>query len=344
MRSLCDLDSNSPEPANPLRAESPLEHEQQEVQGGSSTQPKRAPHMEGTLMRKAIQSLLGVTIVTLAATVAAEPSTPRVTFDHKGPQRTAIHRLALQDGEAFEVVITNTAEACFDYSVSRVVGKRAPQLTGGLVLRPKVLTLVHDKRYGGYIVSIQRSSTDDDDECAQAPAASLENSSVIISVETPSWELAVSGGFTVNGLTNPVYGSVKNDAGQDIVVEDLDARDDASLGVASLLHVYHQSQPPWVPSLGFGLGINEASKPAYYIGAFWRLGRVAMIGGGAVIGSVARLPVGVEVGGELSDPNLLANLPTRVETQWFVAISFSFLGGREPFEKPFAPPQEAGAE
>lgn len=293
-------------------------------------------------MRRAMMSFLGLVTVTLAATAAAESSTPKVTFDHKGSQRTVIHRLTLQDGERFEVVIQNTVERCFDYSVSRIERVREPQLEAALALAPKTLELVHDKQYAGYIVSIQRSSSDG--ACGDPPAKSLEDSSVIISVETPSWQLAVSGGFTINGLTNNVYGSVENDEGLDIVVEDVDARDDATLGVASFLHVYHEAQPVWLPGLAFGLGINETSKPTYYIGGFWRLGRVAMVGGGAVIGSVARLPVAVKVGGELSDPNLFTDLPTRVETRWFVAISFSFLGGREPFEKPFGPPQEAGGE
>jgi hypothetical protein len=284
--------------------------------------------------------------VAAAATSVAEPgakSGASVVFDHRGGQRTAIHQLSLGNGQEFDVVINNTAEDCFDYSIERVESSRTAleAVAGAISLAPKVLSLKHEEKFGGYIVSVQRRSSEGG--CGEGEAGRLKDSTIIVSVETPGWEVEVSGGFTASGLTNAVYGTVKNQAGDDIVVLDDSARDDASLGVASFLHVYHKGQPWWTPSLGFGLGINETSKPTYHLGAFWRLGRTTLLGGGIVLGSVDRLPVGVEVGGALSDPNLIATLPTRVEAQWFVGISFSFLGGKEPFEKPFAPPQEAKA-
>jgi hypothetical protein len=297
---------------------------------------------EGVRVRPLLVGLLVSGGLLPASAAAAGATKPRasVSYDHRGAQRTAIYRLSLKDGQGFDVVINNTAESCFDYSVEQVAARDTGlEATGGIALATKVIPLVHSKEFGGYIVSIQRSS--DTGACAQGDAKPLKDSSIIVSVETPGWEVEVSGGFTASGLTNPVYGTVRNEQGNDVVVEDVGARDDASLGVASFLHVFHSGQPGWMPAIGFGLGINETSKPTYHLGAFWRLGRAALVGGGVVLGSVDRLPVGVEVGGTLSDPNLLAQLPTRIDTQWFVGISFSFLGGKEPFEKPFGPPQKA---
>lgn len=289
--------------------------------------------------------VLGGWLPALALAADTNPKTrASVVFDHRGAQRTVMHHLSLKNGQKFDVVINNTAEACFDYSVERVAaqGPGPEGATTAIELKPKVLSLVHEDKYGGYIVAVRRRVSVD--TCMQGDAKSLEDSTIIVSVETPGWDVEVSGGFTASGLTSPVYGVGQNEAGSSIVIEDADAKDDASLGVASFLHVYHKGQAPWVPSLGFGLGINETSKPTYHLGAFWRLGHACLLGGGVVLGSVDRLPVGVEVGGALSDPNLLAKLPTRVETQWFVGISFSFLGGKEPFQKPFGPPQEAEAK
>jgi hypothetical protein len=285
----------------------------------------------------------------LPALVMAAETSPEarasVMFDHRGVQRTAIHQLSLKKGQEFDVVINNTAEACFDYSVERVIAQQHSGLEAAptaVQLKPKVLALVHEDKYGGYIIAVRRRVSAG--ACMEGDAKLLEDSTIIVSVETPGWEVEVSGGFTASGLTNAVYGVVRNEAGSSILIEDADAKDDASLGVASFLHVYHKGQASWLPSLGFGLGINEASKPTYHLGAFWRLGRACLLGGGFVLGSVDRLPVGVEVGGILSDPNQLVKLPTRVDTQWFVGISFSFLGGKEPFQKPFAPPQKAEAK
>jgi hypothetical protein len=287
--------------------------------------------------------VLGGWLPALALAADANPKTlASVVFDHRGAQRTVTHHLSLKNGQKFDVVVNNTAEACFDYLVERTPAQvaalaRPPETA--IELKTKVLSLVHEDKYGGYLVAVRRRVSAG--TCMEGDAESLEDSTIIVSVETPGWEVEVSGGFTASGLTSPVYGVGKNEAGSSIVIEDADAKDDASLGVASFLHVYHKGQAPWVPSLGFGLGINETSKPTYHLGAFWRLGRACLLGGGVVLGSVDRLPVGVEVGGALSDPNLLAKLPTRVETQWFVGISFSFLGGKEPFQKPFGPPREA---
>jgi hypothetical protein len=258
-------------------------------------------------------------------------STADICFDHVNdpPQKSFVR--TFKDGQSFAVVIANTAEACFLYDVEPVRVEKA--LESGVSLKAKTLSVTHDRQYGGYIINIRRRSREFD--CGKDQIGAPKDATLMILADTDSWEVRVGGGFTGSGLTNPVYAVRKDEQATNILIENPDVRDDLSLGVGSFLHVYRKNWKRVIPSVTFGLGISESKNPTYYLGPFWRLGDQAFLGGGVAFGPVDSLPPELRLGDEVSDANALNQLPKRVDTQWFFGMTFTFLGGKEPFEKPF---------
>jgi hypothetical protein len=268
----------------------------------------------------------------LRADDASKDDTQTIPFNHAKDGPSAAFSLRLKPKEKFVIDITNTAEKCFDYDVENVPFHGAQ---AGDIGRTEVsLPIVHEDKYGGYIVHIRRKK-DLEEVCNAAPAKDLKDATIIIAVETLGVEVAFGGGFTISQLTDPVYAARPAAGGGSVVERDKSAEDDFSLGVAAFLHVYGKSWPKAAPAVTFGLGINGANEATYYVGPFWRLGDQAYLGGGVVFGSVARLPTGVHTGDPITDPNVLTDLPTRTDAAAFVGFSYTFLGNKEAFQKPF---------
>jgi hypothetical protein len=59
------------------------------------------------------------------------------------------------------------------------------------------------------------------------------------------------------------------------------------------------------------------------------------LGFGLAFGAVDHLPAGVREGDVVTDANLLANLTPRMDHAGFIGFSYTFLGGKAAFEKPF---------
>ncbi len=128
----------------------------------------------------------------------------------------------------------------------------------------------------------------------------------------------------------------------DIAVRDRDAEDDQALGFAGFIHMNHRRWKNWAP-LSFGLGIGEESKLSFFLGTSWELYDKAYLTGGWNWASVDRLPSGQQLNQPLTDPNALSNLDSRIDSDFFIAVSYTFLGDRAPFKKPFAPLEVRGA-
>jgi hypothetical protein len=264
--------------------------------------------------------------------VLAADGDQAIVFDHIKNAPSASYFLRLKPKEEFVIKITNTAPQCFDYQVESV--PKSGSEAKGLTTVP--LEVVHDEKYGGYIVDIRRKSNPEDPDCnTLQDMKGLKDATIIIAVETLGVEVAFGGGFTISQLTDPVFAARPAAGGGSVVERDKSAEDDFSLGVAAFLHVYGKSWPKAAPAVTFGLGINGANEATYYVGPFWRLGDQAYLGGGVVFGSVARLPTGVHTGDPITDPNVLTDLPTRTDAAAFVGFSYTFLGNKEAFQKPF---------
>lgn len=259
-----------------------------------------------------------------------------VTFDHLASDDDRSYELRPRHGEAFEVRIKNTCPDVFAYEVKGIVRERgAEDEPGARTAKPleeKVLPVVHDEKYGGYIVTITRTA----DTAPCADAEKLQNRTLLISTPTETWDLSFSGGFTLSSLSSPQYylRPHPSDAAKKQVQQDPDKEDDANLGIATYVHVFHQRMP-WLAGT-FGLGIRDQNRTEYFLGGGVRLSDKATVNAGVVYGSVSRLKNGVNLVDPVSDDNVLNDLPTRTKRGFFIGVSYSFIDVRGKLQQPFA--------
>lgn len=142
------------------------------------------------------------------------------------------------------------------------------------------------------------------------------------------WDLALTGGFVVTGLVDPVYalGSV---TGQPIrvVVRQRNQESTVNLGVAMFAQVYHD-RVSWIAPLSLGIGVRGDSRATVYLGSALRFGSHASFTGGVAIGPTTALPAGVVEGRAVADTNLLSNPRTRTTSSWFVGATYTFASVR----------------
>ena len=263
---------------------------------------------------------------------------PDVDFNHRTGQETA-YTLHLNHGEEFTITIKETCEARFSYEV-RGIRRDEPEPSGTertrtpVPLASKSLTIPHNDAYGGYVVSISELPPGPRPSCTRIDE--LEPKIFIIFTPKRDWALSFSGGFTVSGLTNPVYALQPHPTETDKkqIIEDPDKRDAANLGIATFVHMYHESWP-WVGPM-FGLGIRESNQTEYYFGGGVRLNDKATINLGIAFGPVSRLPAGINVMEPVAADINLTDLPTRVQRSLFMGISYSFISVGDRIQQPFA--------
>lgn len=276
--------------------------------------------------------------ISATAQQAAEKNVRFASFDHLNTAGDRSYQLHLSDGETFQVRILNTCPDVFSYEIHGIVREEAgsggvDQRSGGQLKKEHVIPVVHDEKYGGYIVTIKRT-------LATAPCgdatAKLENRTLMISTPKMSWDLSFSGGFTLSSLNSPHYylRPHPSEAGQKQIQEDPDKTDDANLGIASYVHLYHHRMP-WLAGM-FGLGIRDNNKTEYYLGGGLRFSDKATFNLGAVFGPVSRLKDGNNLTDAISDDNVLTDLPSRTRRGFFVGLSYSFIDVRGKLQQPFA--------
>lgn len=138
------------------------------------------------------------------------------------------------------------------------------------------------------------------------------------------WDLALSGGFVVTGLVDPVYalGNIPGMTSR-VVVRQRVQESSVNLGAAMFAQVYHDRYS-WVAPLSFGIGVSGASRATFYLGSALRFGPHASFTAGVAIGPVATLPAGVVEGRTVTDTNFLSNLGTRTTRSWFTGVTYTF--------------------
>jgi hypothetical protein len=142
------------------------------------------------------------------------------------------------------------------------------------------------------------------------------------------WDMALTGGFIVSGLTDPVWalGTVTGQPTR-VVVRQTARESAVNLGVAMFAQVFHDRWP-WAAPLSFGVGIREDSRATFYMGSALRFGTHASFTAGVALGSVAALPAGVIEGRPVTDTNVLSNLVTRTTHSWFAGATYTFVSLR----------------
>jgi hypothetical protein len=282
-------------------------------------------------------------LLSVGSTASAQGGAPgaqtfkSVSFNHKDSKADESRTLRVGNGETFKISILDTCEDLFTYDVHGVLREEkppsAPGLKGGAKLQPKVLTVVHDTKYGGYIVTMTRKNLP---TVPCEGAGDLASRTLVIFTPQEDWDLSFSGAFTLSSLSNPMYylRAHPDDATKKQVQEDTGKSDAVNLGIGAFVHLFHQRHP-WAAGT-FGLGIREGNKMEYFLGGGLRASDKATINAGIVFGPVNRLPNGVDTTRPVSDDNVLNDLPTRIARGFFVGISYSFIDVRNKFQTPFA--------
>lgn len=286
-----------------------------------------------------------------------DPTKGELCFDHAGGVDIA-RSVKIGDGKTITVRIKNTCPNEFNYSITEVLAEAPAQPPsaakgGGCKPEDKVITIVHDKRYGGYLIGIEKKDPNKIVETKNGNV--LKNLQLVISVETAAWNIDTYGGFTVSGLTNPRFAIEMRDFSmtdsatgmttteqKPFVIRDTGAEDDVNLGIAAFAHIYHRRMKPF--ALTFGLGISEENDTTYYTGLSWRFGARGALTLGYAWGEVDRLPAGTKFDQPVA-ADLLSSLDSKIKGDFFFSYSFSFIDARDRLKKPFAgaKPQMSGA-
>ncbi len=149
----------------------------------------------------------------------------------------------------------------------------------------------------------------------QAPAASDASR---------GWDLALTGGFSMSGLTDPVW-ALEAVAGRPtrVLLRERNEESTVSVGLGMFAQVYHD-RLSWIAPLSFGIGLRNDGRATFYLGPALRFGPHASLTGGVAIGPVAALPAGVLEEQPVGDPNFLRNLGSRTTRSWFAGVTYTF--------------------
>jgi hypothetical protein len=302
-------------------------------------------------MAKFVHVVLIVAFLPAAAVAGAEK---QVFFDHLKPEEV-MGRVDVRSGEEFTIVIRNTLPDQFDYDVRGVktvpaekVQVQQETLIAGFsvpVVREKQIPVTHVGRYAGYIINVKPKTGIDEPvggalppEGTAAPKpVELRSVTFIVVVDQIGWAMEFAGGFVVSGLRSPFYELQTEEvsgANKQKVVRAPDKEDDVKLGISAFIHCFHERFPHLAAT--FGLGVNEGNQATYYLGGTWRCGGSCAFTSGIALGSVATLPTGVSEGAFVDDANVLGKLDSRIGKSWFFSVSYTFLGDKGLFKKPFA--------
>ena len=271
---------------------------------------------------------------TFAVPVSGEvcpAGTPVVTFDHGAQADVLSGAVRRADGEQFVIRVVNTKPTEFTYTVAGAVAVAqdpANMMMSADDVHDECVT--HDKKFGGYIMKVEPKA---------GTTPGLSTKLIMVHVATEDWQVEFGGAFPVAWFKSPQYALAPLGDGNLRVIRDDGTDEDPKtdpfrLGGAAFVTTYHEKRPH--VGLTFGLGVDDETSATYFFGGTLRLGKQAGLTAGLALGSVSRLPSGVNVGDTTTNPNLLADDPQRTTTAFFVALSYSFLGSANTLKAPFA--------
>ena len=238
-----------------------------------------------------------------------------VSFDHFTGKDQSIS-INAKAGEAINISIQNTCASKFRYELGGIpLPSPPPAKNGTSNLSPNIcpaethpITQIHDPQFGGYYISVDpingptvtAAKLDKDgkpivgEDGRPIEAKELSKATYLVLVRTDQWDLAFSGGFTISDLTDPVFVTRVDDAMQNIVARDTSSEDSASLGLAAMVHIYHQKRP-WLAAT-FGIATGNDDETAYMVGPSYRFSDKAAVTFGYMFSPVDTLPNGVNIG------------------------------------------------
>lgn len=253
-----------------------------------------------------------------------------IIFDHLNNPDGYISRVFyLADGEAFEVTVTNTDTALFDYEVTGIKLIDDPEeLTGAEDPTVWTTTQEHSAEYGGYYVRVKFQAG------ANRSTTTLKPKTWIIATQEQRLRTDVQVGLMGTPLVGPEYFLDTGTDGVKRVMRDREAEDDVSIGFASFATVYHDRRPWLGGSLGLGVTDNDLSV---MMGPTIRVGNRAAITVGYHLGRIDRLPSGLAENDTFDGDNLTFEKVTRGD--WFFSVSIR--GFTDVFQKKLAKDSQA---
>lgn len=248
-------------------------------------------------------------------------------------------------------------------SVAQAEEKLAAQ--GFCEMKTQTLSFTHHEDARSYKIDItQRGSADakilglssldfdatvkkmqESNSCAVPPemakkATPLGSAVFLLDIESSPWALGMSGGLTISDVVDPRFAIVDDPASTttpvgNLVIRDRGAEDSEKLGFAGFLHVHHERwKLKGIPIAGtFGLGIQEQNSISGFVGVSAAAFDLAYLTLGWNWSSVDRLPAGQRLGAAPINDNVLTDLPSKVDSGWFLGISFKLMSPGESFFK-----------
>ncbi len=279
-----------------------------------------------------------------------------ITIDDAKDPAGTVAKIALSKGDKLTIAITHTSEQCYEFNLKSLVSTaELGKLTANQISFSDTVTfrVIYDGEVGYKIDARLKPGLHD--QVKKVCEEHHGDRTWYVEVEHESWQLAITGAFTADDLTDPVYfleattrtvtdaeGGQSTENGY-VVRRNEAAENRFTLGAAAMVHLFHErlggETVKWAP-VSFGIGVNGDSNARYYLGTSARFGEKLYLTGGLVAGSVARLPANLAVGSFTADPNALGTLGTRTDAGWFLAVSLSLadVDVGSIFRKPFAQP------
>jgi hypothetical protein len=270
-----------------------------------------------------------------------------VTLDHGSGTMSPNGPIDLRNGELFKIELKNTYPDCFDYN-QVAVREESPDRVEALKQAlgpPEIVTwaVSHRSSIAAYQISAVRRA------CAGVSGLPPEREWTI-SVNTHGWDLGMSGAFTIDTVTDPVFflEKTKKDGedGFNVRQRDSSAENDVNLSTALQMHLFDtKPRTLTLVPVSFGIAVSDTFSTAkYLVGAGIAFEKKLFATAGVMFSQVARLPNAVGVGDFTTDANALSDLPKRTDTGFFFSVSLNVttVGGifSQPFEKAIPKPDE----
>jgi len=164
------------------------------------------------------------------------------------------------------------------------------------------------------------------------------------------WYYSLAGGFSVSWLTDQEF-EITGPDDMRLFDRSRSSEDDQSLGLVAYVHVQNddicKDSPKcnrffrhWTP-LSFGVG-TDSSELDFYLGTSFRFRDVAYLTAGYNWGQRDGRPQGQLLGATPINDNVLSNLNSRTDGNFFLSVSYKFLdfGGAGFLNKLFKPMQQ----
>lgn len=268
-----------------------------------------------------------------AADVVKAEGAKVVLFDQAGDADGLAKIITVPKGSQLQIQLSNTCKDEFTLGVlehKTVKVPKAAPLVGMLVAPPcagtedLLSTAVTVTEPTQYEIKVEGGPT----TSAAGPRTPKVYYLTVLTESSP-WNLQFGGGFAFSSLTNHKYTLAPGTGtGNYVVARNKGSEDDVAVGLAGFLHVaYGPCEGKYGCVAGsLGIGTDSSAGISLYPGVTWLFKEYALTFGVEVAETKA-LPGSLKEGDTTTDANALNTLDKKLDTGFFIALSYKFLGG-----------------